>query len=71
MDPGSIERDGYAHLHLSKNVDYDRAKPISLRIASTENGVSFPHLAPLLPVSCFVDFTEGRFLRLTPKPKMS
>jgi hypothetical protein len=33
VDPGSIERDGYAHLHLSKDVDYDRAKAISLRLA--------------------------------------
>ncbi len=29
------------------------------------------HLAPFLPVSCFVGPTEGRFLRLRRKPKVS
>lgn len=33
MDSGSIESDGYAHLHLSKVVDHDRATAISLRLA--------------------------------------
>jgi hypothetical protein len=33
VDPDSTERDGYANLHLSKEIDYDRAKVLSTQIA--------------------------------------
>jgi radical SAM superfamily enzyme YgiQ (UPF0313 family) len=33
VDPDSVDRDGYAHLHLSKEIDYDRAKALSIQIA--------------------------------------